>query len=716
MKRYYQTKSSLVRGIFPFIILLFILGMQQATFAGLGMHGAKTVTASNVILNEFTTLNADVSAGSTSITVGNSGLNANTRFTGNLVAGELVMIIQMQGATMNTASTVSSTWGAITAYNNSGKYEFNEVANVPNSTTITFLYPLMNSYTQSGKVQVIRVPRYTNFIVTGSGSITTQPWNGSTGGVLAVEANGNTMINGTVNVTGLGFRGGAADNGSANANSVITLFASADSLNGGEKGEGIGGSKTIYDLLGGRYGRGAPANGGGGGNSHNAGGGGGANAGNPSLWNGWGNPDTSVASWKLAWDLEGGNFHANVSTGGGRGGYSYGMKNRNPLTVAPGSNMWNGNNRSNTGGYGGRPFDYLGNRIFMGGGGGAGDINNNEGTPGSNGGGIVYLISGGLVSGNGTINANGIDAPASNSPTNGDGQGGGGGGGAVFIYTSGATIQNITINAKGGKGSDQNDYATAESEGPGGGGGGGCIYTTNATSLTRNVNGGMNGITNSSSMVTFLPNGATMGYPGVILLGPPNPYSGFEALPIILESFSGEIKNKTIELTWITESEVNNDYFTVARSPDGFHCSDMVSIPGAGTSSLEHVYTWIDESPLSGDNYYKLSQTDFDGHISEFPLLYFRFKINGKGLYVLDNSPTVFDDHLTVYFNNERSEQIEIEVFSPAGGLIKKKKVFSGKGLNTFTFQDVSALETGIYFIRLLPENNEPVIMKAMKY
>ncbi len=679
------------------------------------MHGAKTVTTTNVILNEFTTLTADVSAGTSSIAVGSSTLNANSRFTGNLAPGELVMIIQMQGATMNTASTVSSTWGAITAYNNAGKYEFNEVATVPNSTTITFIYPLLNSYTQSGKVQVIRVPRYTNFILTGSGSITTQEWNGSTGGVLAIEANGNTMISGTVDVTGLGFRGGAADNGSGNGNSVITLFASTDSLNGGEKGEGIGGSKTNYDLLGGRYGRGSAANGGGGGNSHNAGGGGGANAGNLALWNGWGNPDTSVASWKLAWDLEGGNFHANVSPGGGRGGYSYAMKNRDPLTTAPGSNLWNGNNRSNTGGYGGRPFDYATNRIFMGGGGGAGDINNGEGTPGSNGGGLVYLISGGLVSGSGTINANGIDAPTSNSPSNGDGEGGGGGGGAVFIYTSGATIQNITINAKGGKGSDQNDYASAESEGPGGGGGGGCIYTTNATSLTRNVNGAMNGITNSSSMVTFLPNGATKGYPGTILLGPPNPYSGFTPLPVTLKIFSGEIKNNGIELKWITASEINNDYFSIERSPDGFNYSEIGRVQGAGNSTTENTYLLVDPSPLVGNNYYKLSQLDFDGHKEEYAPIYFRFQLTGKGFYILDYSPTLFDDHLTIYYNDEKSEHVEIQIFNPTGELIRSSKNISGKGFNSFTFPGTSSFKKGIYFIRLVTESNETAVLKAIK-
>ncbi len=172
------------------------------------MLGAYTVTATNAVLNEFTTLTANASAGATSITVASSTMNSHSRFSGNLAAGELVMIIQMQGATMTTSSTTSSTWGAISAYNSAGKYEFDQVASVPNSTTINLVSALKNSYTSSGNVQIVRVPRYTNFTINSGASVTTDAWNGSTGGIVAIEADSNTTINGTINVNGLGFRGG----------------------------------------------------------------------------------------------------------------------------------------------------------------------------------------------------------------------------------------------------------------------------------------------------------------------------------------------------------------------------------------------------------------------------------------------------------------------------------------------------------------------------
>ena len=117
------------------------------------------------------------------------------------------------------------------------------------------------------------------------------------------------------------------------------LYASKYDYYGAEKGESIAGNSTIYAALGGRYGRGAPANGGGGGNDHNTAGGGGANGNNGVAYNGFGNPDTTTdVNWKTAWDLDGAvaNFHTNVSSGGGRGGYGYASANPSPADNSSG--------------------------------------------------------------------------------------------------------------------------------------------------------------------------------------------------------------------------------------------------------------------------------------------------------------------------------------------------------------------------------------------
>lgn len=487
------------------ILLLLILNTANSLSAQIGVHGAVTVSGSNQDLNVRTRLTANASAGSSSITVSNSALTG-TYFSGSLTTGDLIMIIQMQGASINNSNSAS--YGGITNYNSAGRYELRCVSSVPNSNTINLTVPLENSYTSAGHTQIIRVPRYSTFNLPAGNSIRPAAWDGNVGGVTVIEIQGNATFNGSITATGRGFRGGAFENNTQAATSNITLFLSTNDADGGNKGESIAGFETEYDAIGGRFGRGAPANGGGGGNSHNAGGGGGANAGNLLAWNGLGNPDVSGVSWTTAWNLEAASFATNTSSGGGRGGYTYGSSNQNAIAMGPANATWGGNSRRNIGGYGGRPLDYTNGRLFMGGGGGAGDGNNSAASGGARGGGLVFIICYGNIIGVGNIVANGENAANTSSGHN-DAPGGGGGGGTIILSATGTISNSLILNANGGNGGNQL-ITNAESEGPGGGGGGGYIAVSSGTP-TRTANAGVNGTTSSSSLTEFIPNGATRG-------------------------------------------------------------------------------------------------------------------------------------------------------------------------------------------------------------
>nr|MBA3900856.1 PKD domain-containing protein [Bacteroidota bacterium] len=475
-----------------------------------GKDGNKIITTANSIVNEFTTLTANANAGTNNLSVTDNSLNNNGVFNGPLAAGDLLMIIQMQGASIK-GNVNDSTWGSLTAYNNSGLYEFQEVFSISSTNTITLSCPLQNSYTATGKVQVIRVPRLLSLTINNGGSLTTLAWNGTTGGVLPVEINGPTIINtgGSINVTGRGFRGGGVNNISSIPGSGV--YSSLNAQDGGEKGESIAGFQADYNIAGGFYSRGAPANAGGGGNAHNSGGGGGANAGIIQDYNGNGNPDVTNLNWINAWNLEYNGFANSTSTGGGKGGYTFALNNEDALITGPGAAAWGGDRRENTGGKGGRPLDYSTGRIFLGGGGGSGDANDGNTGPAGAGGGIVYLLSYSSISGEGQINANGANA-ANTTGLGIDAASGAGGGGAVILNAAGI-ISGISVNANGGNGGNQIYNSTInpfESEGPGGGGGGGYIAISNGTVL-RMANGGQNGLTNAAGVTEFPPNGATAG-------------------------------------------------------------------------------------------------------------------------------------------------------------------------------------------------------------
>ena len=511
--------------------LIFLLCFSTLTFSQRGKNGPLTVTATGTVVNAYTTLILpDASVGATSISVGDNTMS--THFSANLGPGDLILIIQMQGASIQSDPWYDG-YGYISNYGNSGKYEFAQVLSVANTHTINLTCGLTQNYSVSGVTQIVRVPRYTTLNINAGAELTCDTWNGSTGGVLVVETLGSVVINGSVNVTGKGFRGGAASP-QFNSPAVYEDYANTDINSGGLKGEGIAGYGTATGV----YCRGAAANGGGGGNSHNSGGGGGSNVGFSDTRNGKGFPDTTTnASYKTAWDLESANFHKNVSYGGGRGGYNFSYSNQNALTLEPGNVNWGGTYRKNLGGFGGWPLyeNEGGNpRLFMGGGGGGGSANDNEGGAGGNGGGIIYFMSYGGVSGSGSFYANGN--PGGNSEgsqpgalssnvTGIDGSGGGGGGGSIVINAV-TNPTGISAYANGGKGGDQVKKCgglstNQEAEGPGGGGGGGYIAISGG-SITRTTNGGQNGISsvgsgtdpNRNSLTEFPPNGATKGGPG----------------------------------------------------------------------------------------------------------------------------------------------------------------------------------------------------------
>lgn len=90
------------------------------------------------------------------------------------------------------------------------------------------------------------------------------------------------------------------------------------------------------------------------------------------------------------------------------------------------------------------------------------------------------------------------------------------------------------------------------------------------------------------------------------------------SLPIELLFFEAKRIGDYVVLSWSTATEINNDYFTLYRSTDGFDWEIIGNIMGAGNSNHKIDYEHIDYNPYTSITYYKLEQTDFDGTTESF--------------------------------------------------------------------------------------------------
>lgn len=484
-----------------FVSLICSRAGAQTVCATPGAQGPANSPALSGIVNTYFPGAATASAGATSIQLGTIRAAGSAT---TISIGDLLLVIQMQDGTFNSSNvTTTPPYGAgngtgrgLTSAGGAGLYEYviaTSASGGGGSVTIRGAGAgngLINAYTNAAanatagagaqgvrRFQVIRVPQYSS--ATLSGTVTAPMWDGSTGGVVAFDVAGLLNLNsGTINVAGLGFRGGGGRAlvggrpaaATVNpANNDYAYFSSTPSTSTvgahGSKGEGTLGtpryvfnpqtnavnelSPTAEGYPNGSYAMGAPGNAGGGGtdskastnNEENSGGGGGAN--------------------------------------GGDGGH--------------GGNTWNTN--AATGGLGGVAASLGAGRVVFGGGGGAGSRNNsvNYDSSGASGGGIVLLRTN-SVTGTGTINA---DGNAAWNNTVNDGGGGGGAGGSVVVTASPLnSLAGLTINARGGRGGDAwraLGTTLADRHGPGGGGGGGFVAQTGGASAF--VTGGAHGVT-----------------------------------------------------------------------------------------------------------------------------------------------------------------------------------------------------------------------------
>jgi hypothetical protein len=111
-------------------------------------------------------------------------------------------------------------------------------------------------------------------------------------------------------------------------------------------------------------------------------------------------------------------------------------------------------------------------------------------------------------------------------------------------------------------------------------------------------------------------------------------------------------------LEWITSSELSSDYFEVQRLYDENYVS-LGRVNAVGDSHGENQYSFLDEYPAYGDNYYRLRQVDTDGSFEYSYVITVRNEIN----------PTTL--RIRVHPNPaDRSEgEINVEVNTPSNEL-----------------------------------------------
>jgi hypothetical protein len=170
-------------------------------------------------------------------------------------------------------------------------------------------------------------------------------------------------------------------------------------------------------------------------------------------------------------------------------------------------------------------------------------------------------------------------------------------------------------------------------------------------------------------------------------------------VPVELASFTAEVFEGSVELTWITATETNNQGFEVQRKSES-EFETLAFINGNGTTTETHVYSYTDRNVKAGTYSYRLKQVDFDGTFEYSNVI--EADVQSPAIFSLEqNYPNPFNPSTTINFRLAADSKVNLKIFNVLGQevatLLNNNFV---AGSHTVNF-NASGLNSGVYMYRI---------------
>jgi hypothetical protein len=180
-------------------------------------------------------------------------------------------------------------------------------------------------------------------------------------------------------------------------------------------------------------------------------------------------------------------------------------------------------------------------------------------------------------------------------------------------------------------------------------------------------------------------------------------------LPIELLEFTAHSEKVGVQLNWTTSREIQNDHFTVERSDDGKFFTALDQIEAMGFTESPVTYRFLDETPFSGTNYYRLKQTDINGAFTYSGIRFVDFNRPDGSISIFPNpvtgqtmdvvSSVIPDEDLTIQITDLSGKQLFVPTEVITGGFRVRLGNFA----------------PGIYFIYFISEDGRVQAEKFVK-
>lgn len=179
-------------------------------------------------------------------------------------------------------------------------------------------------------------------------------------------------------------------------------------------------------------------------------------------------------------------------------------------------------------------------------------------------------------------------------------------------------------------------------------------------------------------------------------------------IPVELESFTAQVIDNKVVLEWITATEINNSGFEVQYSTDNQNYIDIAFIPGFGTTTEKHNYSYTLWNLDKGIHYFRLKQLDYDGTET----LTNSVEISLENSLIKDfaleqNYPNPFNPSTSIKYAIAKADFVQLKIFDLLGNEIATLvNEYKEAGAYQIKFEsDKFNIPSGVYIYKLQAGN-----------
>lgn len=174
---------------------------------------------------------------------------------------------------------------------------------------------------------------------------------------------------------------------------------------------------------------------------------------------------------------------------------------------------------------------------------------------------------------------------------------------------------------------------------------------------------------------------------------------GSGTLPLEWLDFTAEndyLFNKVV-LKWTTSRELNNTGFQVQRSLDQLAFEDLFFVAAVGTSDNPTDYTADDLSPVEGNMYYRIKQTDSDGKFTFSPVIKVVWDPSEEEEIAAFPTQLPVGGTITITVPIEGSVTVIARIFDTNGKKVASKQIQTSNGM--VKYRVPSFIPSGYYIL-----------------